>query len=1854
MANFYLKFFAHKLLTFCFLLLPFLSLANNPGDSTNPDSLANRGHCKAVIEIDTLCGTHEITISAFIYWTFTGVHQPVVVTWSNGLHAHKITVAPPGTWSWDPTGTTCEEYHWANGVTFDLGFFDGPVDLTGPTALCPVDDYVEISNNLNYYSSFTSLVWSPPNPAGDFEPYPVTEPGTYGITVVDVFNCMTSDQITIIEVPIFSPGITGPVRICPEGDTAMLSIVNPALYEFYEWDNGESVSPITVFDPGVYQVTATDSHGCTGVGAYTLQSGAVDPFSISVSSPDLCPGLTDTLQVVGGFASYAWSNNVMGITNIVNQAGTYTVTVTNFFGCTGTMSTTVTPMMPPVIQVLGTPLCLGDTAILTTTGGSFPQYNWSSGQTTQSIAASAPGTYSVTVSGLGICSTSTSLVLDFAAAPTTLIDPAGTLNCLVNQITLHAGNSSSGPTFPVIWTTPDGHFVSGDTTLNPTVDQPGTYILSIVNTVTGCVTNDTVVVIQDIAPPPADAGPSATLNCLLQNFSIGPVPAPVDTNLLPLWSSIDGNILAGNDTWMPGIDQQGTYILLVTNVLNGCTSTASVMIDQDIAPPTAQITPTDLITCMQGTVSLDGSGSSNGPGFTYLWTTANGIIVGPTDTLICGASSIGTYALLVTNTSNGCIATASVTVSADVNLPIIEPLPPNTLTCTVLNTVIDATASSSGPTFQYNWTTLNGNILSGGNTLSPTVDAPGAYTLNLLNTANNCATTLAVVVNQDVTPPIANAGLDAILNCSNPSTMLDGSASSMGPNFKYHWTTANGNIVSGQDSLNPTVDMDGTYELQVTNQVNDCTSTASVVIMNDANAPLALIAAPATLTCATLQTLIDASASTQTGNLTYVWSGNIQSGQGTLQPTVDQPGIYTLSITNNINGCTDVATVTVAQDIVPPTALAGSNGLINCFSPTGSIGDLGNPSGSGFTLQWTTTDGNFISPTNGPTAMIDQAGDYQLLITNTQNGCTATDDVSVAEDFALPSANAGPTAELTCVQTTLILQGTGSTGPNFDYLWSVAAGGNITSGANTLMPVVDAPGMYNLLVTNTQNGCSASSQVSITENANGPVASAGMPQTLNCFFTSTTLSAAGSSIGPLFAYNWSTATGNIVSGANTFTPSIDAPGIYTLTVTNTSNFCTETASVTIMQDIQSPVVNAGADNLLTCVITSLPLQAQITSSSSPSIGYQWSTPNGQILSGGNTANPIIGASGNYSVIVTDNLNGCTSTDQLLISEDVILPTAIIASPLTLSCAVQQVSLNATASSPGANFDYDWTTPSGNFVSIQNPQQPVVDEPGIYNLLITNTFNGCTQTSSVTVPQNVQLPTVEAGAMVGLDCDTQTNTLDGTTSSQGTNFTYTWSTTNGQIISGGNTLTPSIGAPGNYVLTILNTQNGCSNLDNVSVTEDVQHPVLAIAPPQTLTCTITSATIIGSGTALGNPTSILWTTANGNILSGENSLTPTVDAPGNYMLTVMNPTNGCSSTLPVTVTENIQMPPVQVQPSPLLTCAVLQFSLESTVPAQASVVWTTANGHLVSGVNTPYPIVDAPGLYLLSVTSSLNGCTNSAQITVLEEMNVPTGLQFDLEPPLCNGTPGILSVDQVNGGVGPFSYSIDGGQTYFSSEQFNNLTPGNYDLVIQDANDCEVLEPITVPSPLIPLVTAPPTFEIELGEHQEILANVPAPFPISLIDTVIWNPMTGLIFEGNSILQLLNPVAQPFITTQYTVTIFTKEGCKSEARTIVKVDREADIYAPNVIRPDDEDGDNDVFLIFARDESVALIRKLQIFDRWGSLIFANKDFRPNDRSSGWNGDYRGEPVNPAVYVWWAEVELVDGRELLIKGDVTVVR
>jgi gliding motility-associated-like protein len=114
-----------------------------------------------------------------------------------------------------------------------------------------------------------------------------------------------------------------------------------------------------------------------------------------------------------------------------------------------------------------------------------------------------------------------------------------------------------------------------------------------------------------------------------------------------------------------------------------------------------------------------------------------------------------------------------------------------------------------------------------------------------------------------------------------------------------------------------------------------------------------------------------------------------------------------------------------------------------------------------------------------------------------------------------------------------------------------------------------------------------------------------------------------------------------------------------------------------------------------------------------------------------------------------------------------------------------------------------------------------------------------------------------------------------------------------------------------------------------------------------------------------------------------------------------------------------------------------------------------------------------------------------------------------------------------------------------------------------------------------------------------------------------------------------------------------EGCLATAAVTVIVVNDKPIFIPNSFSPNN-DGVNDGFTLFSG-PAVNRIEQLQIFDRWGGMVYQSKtDFLPNEPSLGWDGTVNGEPVNGGVFVYQFVVEFQNGELEEYAGDVTVVR
>ncbi|SEF80747.1 PKD repeat-containing protein, partial [Flavobacterium urumqiense] len=527
------------------------------------------------------------------------------------------------------------------------------------------------------------------------------------------------------------------------------------------------------------------------------------------------------------------------------------------------------------------------------------------------------------------------------------------------------------------------------------------------------------------------------------------------------------------------------------------------------------------------------------------------------------------------------------------------------LTCTTTSLALSGSSTTLGAIFS--WVPTNGGqIVSGANTATPTVNAAGTYTLTVTSPVSNlCTATDVVLVTANTTPPNANAGADKGLNCTTTSIALSGSSTTTGATFS--WLASNGgNIVSGATTAAPTVNAAGTYTLTVTDPINGCTATDVALVTLDANLPNANAGADKVLNCTTTSISLSGSSTTTGGTFSWLASngGNIVSGATTATPTVNAAGTYTLTVTNPTNGCTATDLALVTLNNTTPNANAGADKELTCT--TTSIALSGSTTTTGATFSWLASNGgNIVSGATTATPTVNATGTYTLTVTNPINGCTATDIALVTLNSTVPNINAGTDKVLTCTVTSLALSGSSTTiGATFS--WLASNGGNIVSGATTSAPTVNAAGTYTLTVTNPLNGCTSTDAAVLILNNTVPNVNAGADKMLTCTLTSISLSGSSTTMGATFSWLASNG-GNIVSGATTAAPTVNAAGTYALTVTDPINGCTATDVALVTLDANLPNANAGADEVLNCTTTSISLSGSSTTTGGT---FSWLASNG--------------------------------------------------------------------------------------------------------------------------------------------------------------------------------------------------------------------------------------------------------------------------------------------------------------------------------------------------------------------------------------------------------------------------------------------------------------------------------------------------------------------------------------------------------------------------------------------------------------------------------------------------------------------
>jgi gliding motility-associated-like protein len=405
---------------------------------------------------------------------------------------------------------------------------------------------------------------------------------------------------------------------------------------------------------------------------------------------------------------------------------------------------------------------------------------------------------------------------------------------------------------------------------------------------------------------------------------------------------------------------------------------------------------------------------------------------------------------------------------------------------------------------------------------------------------------------------------------------------------------------------------------------------------------------------------------------------------------------------------------------------------------------------------------------------------------------------------------------------------------------------------------------------------------------------------------------------------------------------------------------------------------------------------------------------------------------------------------------------------------------------------------------------------------------------------------------------------------------------------------------------------------------------------------------GFGSSEGPNINYLWNGPSGGILGDSTQLNASVILPGTYTLLVVNEENGCPDTAFAEVTQDIEAPTVDLPEEAFLSCVTNTVVIEPLNVGMSSdyeYEWYTIGGNIVQVQSQVNATADAPGWYFLSVFNTGNGC-ESIDSVLVSYPNPPTGAIIDINGDCWGQSTGIIDVTTIFGGTGPFYFVLNGGPIPITSfGTFEGLPGGTYELLIQDANQCEWDTTLTVPVFEQVLVDLGPDVTLQLGEDYQLDALVS--LTLGQIDWFSWNPAGWL-----SCTDCFDPFTFPLNTITYTFTVVDTNGCAAADTIQIFVDERPDVFIPNIFSPNG-DGENDVFMIFAG-PGVKRIKELKVFDRWGEKVFEINDFLPNDPYYGWDGVFRGDPMDPAVFVYYTVVELINGTEVLLEGGVTLIR
>ena len=1219
------------------------------------------------------------------------------VTAGGGTGTYSYNWAPaPGGGQGTPTATglcagvyVCTITSGPAGCTLTRTFtITAPAAITSTMSMTPAacsasngTASISVSGGTGPYS----YNWTPGNPTGDGTAnISGLAPGAWVCTVTDANGCTHSNTVNVTS----TAGITGTVTVTPalcnggNGSATAIPTGGTGPYTYNWAPSGGSGATATV-PAGVYTCTITDvPTGCSVTVTATITAPSaltVTPTQTNVTCNGTCNG-TASVVVTGGTPgyTYSWAPGGQTTQSITGQcAGSYTCTATDANGCTITRTFTLTqPPALTLVMSMTQATCgssNGQACVVASGGTPGYTYSWAPSGGTGACAPGLPANiYTVTVTDANGCTSTNTINVTNAAAPTATITASTNVSCFGgnNGSATVSASGGTGP-YTFTWNPAATNSTTGNTnTATGMTAQNYTVTVADVN---GCTTTASVAITQ----PPVLTMTAAGTNVLCNGASTGSVTMTA-TGGVPTytyaWSPSGG---PGNTaTNVPS----AVYSCTVTDV-NGCTTTASFNVTQ----PTALTATTSFTQSScglpNGSACVNASGGAGG--YTYAWAPVAG--TGSCLNNVVG----GVYTCTITDVNN-CTLTVTVNVPS-ANTPLVSVLTTTNVTC-FGGTDGGATVSSTGGTTPYVYLWNNSDpdsILSN--------VGIGTYTVTVTD-ANGCTDTAQVTITEppQLTSTISGTDILCFGNNTGDATVVPSGGNG---SYTYNWSPAPG---GGQGTPTATNLTAQGYTCTITD-ANGCTVQVNITLTEP---PLLTVASAGfNVSCfGACDGQLVSIPGGGTPNYTFNWS----SGCTTAACNNACAGIYTVTVTD-MNGCTasDTALVTEPAAIVINTSAVDAH----CGQADGSASSNASGGTGALTYQW------IGGPANQNYNNII-ANTYSVIVTDA-NGCSDT-ATAIVNNINGVTASLNTSADLTCYQSgdgSIDVDATGGTGV-YTYTWSPNS--SVTTDTASGL----SAGAYMITVTDAA-GCTSVVNVVLTEPPVLTLTASATPAAV-CAGTPVTLNAGATGGTPGYIYNWWNPI-NQTGATQTITPT--ATLTYTVDVTDVNGCTASTGVLVTVNDM--PAATFTSDVVSGCA----PLCVNFTDNSTVASGSitGWSWDFGDVTtSTQQNPNHCYSTPGQYTVILTVTTGaGCTQTITMNNYIDVYaVPVAAFGAgpqPTTILNPVIQF----TDSSINASTWY-WTFGDGLPPSSSTLQNPTFtfDQATCYNVVLEVTsVDGCVDVDS---------------------------------------------------------------------------------------------------------------------------------------------------------------------------------------------------------------------------------------------------------------------------------------------------------------------------------------------------------------------------------------------------------------------------------------------------------------------------------------------------------------------------------------------